>query len=149
MTVRHEHLELPFAPEAVRHARSLVRECAAAGMSPDAVDKAELLISEVVSNAVLHGAPDLRVTIVVERGELSVQVADGSSRVPMAREPATTDATSGRGLTIVEVLSVAWGVEVAPAQPGKTVWFRMTDSPKPLSARVVRSEQVEGEVAWN
>ena len=103
MTVRHEHLELPFAPEAVRSARSLVRECAAE-MSPNAIANAELLVSEVVTNAVVHGAPDIGVTIVVERGELTVRIADGDTRVPTLREQPMADATSGRGLRLVEAV---------------------------------------------
>ena len=130
MTVRHEHLDLPFSPEAGRAARSLVRECAA-GMSPSAIADAELLVSEVVTNAVQHGAPDVGATVVIEPGELTVLITDGDSRTPTIREHATADATSGRGLRLVEVLSVAWGVEVAPAGDGKTVWFRLTDSRAP------------------
>jgi anti-sigma regulatory factor (Ser/Thr protein kinase) len=139
MTVRHEHLELPFAPEAVRRARSFVRECAP-GMSPGAIANAELLVSEIVTNAVLHGAPDLGVTVAVEHGEMTVRVADGDSRVPTRRDQARADATSGRGLRLVEALSVAWGVEVAPAGRGKTVWFRVTE-PRTQATRVLGSER--------
>jgi len=139
MTVRHEHIELPFSAEAGRRARSLVRECAA-GMSPGAIADAELLVSEIVTNAVLHGAPDLGATVVIERGELTVRVTDGDSRVPTIREQAMADATSGRGLWLVEVLSVAWGVEVSPAGVGKTVWFRLTDS-RAQETRVLGSER--------
>src|SRR6188472_3808895 len=104
MTVRHEHLELPFSPEAVRRARSLVRQCAAE-LSPRAIANAELLVSEIVTNAVMHGAPDLGATVVIERGELTVRITDGDPRVPTIREQAKADATtSGRGLWLVEVL---------------------------------------------
>jgi anti-sigma regulatory factor (Ser/Thr protein kinase) len=148
MTGRRVVVELAFGPDGVRQARSAVREHAE-GMSADVVDNAELMVSELVTNAVLHGAPDVRLTVVAEEGALSVEVTDGSSRLPRTSAPSAMDDSSGRGLEIIELLSVAWGVDVDPAHPGKTVWFRVTDFAQPEADRVVGSGQEKGGTAWN
>jgi anti-sigma regulatory factor (Ser/Thr protein kinase) len=144
---RRTVVDLPFTADGVRRARLVVRECAA-GLAPDLVDNAELLVSEIVTNAVRHGAPNLRLMVVVQDGGLSIQVADGSSRLPVARARSAAHASSGRGLEIVELLAASWGAEVDPATGGKTVWFRVTDFAQPEAGRVVGSGREKG-TTWN
>jgi anti-sigma regulatory factor (Ser/Thr protein kinase) len=90
---------------------------------------AELLVSELVTNAVLHSHGDVALTLAVADGMLEVGVTDPGPGLPPQRRlegsaggPPWT-AEGGRGLRLVERLSVEWGV-VALAH-GKQVWFRL------------------------
>jgi anti-sigma regulatory factor (Ser/Thr protein kinase) len=95
----------------------------AAGLEPDVVENARLLLSEVVTNSVRHGeGPTVRVVIdASDPGALRCEVVDeGGGFVPRAREGPST-AVGGWGLHLVETLSEAWGV-----REGSThVWFEL------------------------
>ncbi|GAB7005205.1 hypothetical protein JCM18899A_26780 [Nocardioides sp. AN3] len=122
----HLAVELDFVPTAVPLARSIVRRHAG-DSSPRVRADAELLTSEVVSNAVMHGAPPLRLAVLGVGDDLVVRISDGSSVVPTVRSGALSlDAVGGRGLRIVADLAFAWGVDVDQDDDGKTVWFRVT-----------------------
>lgn len=86
----------------------------------DAVDVAELLVTEVVTNAVVHGAPPLVLELECDDVRVRVRVDDASSSLPAPRRASDED-QGGRGLVLVDVLSAAWGVETAAT--GKRVWF--------------------------
>ena len=91
-------------------------------------DAAELGVSELVTNAILHGRTRLAVT--VERtpaGRVRVEVSDGSPVLPQQRRTSAT-ATTGRGLGIVAALSSDWGVEALPGAAGKCVWFEPVET---------------------
>ncbi|WP_257142031.1 ATP-binding protein [Streptomyces sp. sk226] len=98
---------------------------------PGVQDAAELVVSELVANAVLHARRDsVRVTV-SRLGEKSVRVAvvDLSKCMPAART-AGDDQESGRGLDIVEALSGGrWGTEPLPW--GKSVWAELGEKDKP------------------
>ena len=79
-----------------------------------------LLVSELVSNSVLHGGPPVVVAIECDGDALQVRVRDGSSVMP-ARRTAGHGDESGRGLALVDTLSSDWGVD--PKPDGKHVWF--------------------------
>jgi serine phosphatase RsbU (regulator of sigma subunit)/anti-sigma regulatory factor (Ser/Thr protein kinase) len=85
-------------------------------------DVAVLLTSEVVTNAVLHAqtAVGLRVSAVADR--LRVEVTDGHPGRPVRRD-ARTDASSGRGLLLLDRLAAGWDVRRTP--DGKLVWFEL------------------------
>jgi anti-sigma regulatory factor (Ser/Thr protein kinase) len=89
----------------------------------EAVESAVLIISELVTNAVVHsGSSVISCALLLGSGSLHIEVTDqGSGQQEVAlREPATDD-VSGRGLLIVSALAKAWGV--TPASPcGRTVW---------------------------
>jgi len=80
------------------------------------------LVSEVVTNAVLHAGTDFDVTLTYDGHRLRCAVRDGSARPPRTREYAR-DATTGRGMRLVAQLSADWGVERHAG--GKTVWFEL------------------------
>jgi anti-sigma regulatory factor (Ser/Thr protein kinase) len=115
--------ELTLEPTAksVKLSRDLVRRVLD-GSDVDCVQTAATLTDELVANAVIHGRPPIRLAI--ERGAHSVTVAvtDCGPGTPVRRS-VTRIAESGRGLTIVDVLSDDWGVDDLP--DGKRVWFRM------------------------
>ncbi|HEV3370604.1 MAG TPA: SpoIIE family protein phosphatase [Acidimicrobiales bacterium] len=83
---------------------------------------AALLTSELVTNAVLHAATPLSVTLHVLSGRIRVDVADGSPVIPALKEYGPHAAT-GRGLTLFNTLASSWGVHPVPG--GKIVWFEL------------------------
>lgn len=83
---------------------------------------AALLTSELVTNAVLHAATPLSVTLHVLTGRIRVDVADGSPVIPALKEYGP-DAATGRGLTLFNTLASGWGVHPVPG--GKIVWFEL------------------------
>jgi anti-sigma regulatory factor (Ser/Thr protein kinase) len=85
-------------------------------------ETAILLASELVSNAVLHARTDLAVRCLLHERCVRVEVYDGNTRRPAPAE-APVDATSGRGLGLVQSLADDWGVEGTP--DGKLIWFEV------------------------
>lgn len=92
---------------------------------PDLIECAELGISELVTNALLHGEAPIAVRLRGTREHPRIEVTDGSSRppVPSGQEVELDDllATFGRGMGIVARSSTAWGAAIEPT--GKVVWF--------------------------
>lgn len=87
------------------------------------VDAVALLVSEVAGNAVLHAyGPHVWVRLFELPRRLRVEVWDGSPDLPRQRK-APQSAENGRGLQLVEALSMAWGVESQP--DGKVFWFEV------------------------
>ncbi len=115
-------VDLERDPAAPHAARRLVRLLLPQwGLDdPGLVDDASLVVSELVTNAVLHGGDHgggLTLGLQLER-ELVLWVADAHPGVPAQRE-AQPDAESGRGLDILSRLAARWGVE--PTTSGKRV----------------------------
>jgi anti-sigma regulatory factor (Ser/Thr protein kinase) len=93
---------------------------------PDLSDNAELALSEVVTNAILHGRPPMTVRLRGTVNHPRVEVRDRSEEPPelpdIDHDPGEDDLTTyGRGLSIVARASEAWGAEREP--DGKLVWF--------------------------
>ncbi|WP_408994187.1 ATP-binding protein [Streptomyces sp. 1268] len=88
------------------------------------LEDASLVIGELATNAALHGyvpGRDFRITLSVYGDVLRIEVADTrGDRIPEKRDP-DAESESGRGLLLVEALSVRWGTEHGPF-PRKTVW---------------------------
>lgn len=115
-------LIVPSVPQSVAQVRRYaVDACHAHGWNGDC-DTVALLVSEVATNALLHGSGDVRVTVDGDSTRLRVDVADASPRMPVQRNP-PDDAEGGRGLALVSVLADDWGVD--PLDPGKSVWFEL------------------------
>lgn len=109
-------------PESAGRARIAVRELLTRCALDELVDTATLLVSELVTNAVLHAATPVELRCHVEAETLCVQVGDRSSVLP-GRRHYDDDALTGRGLGMVELLAAAWGIE--GDEHGKTVWFQL------------------------
>ncbi len=118
-------VHLPCAPASVALARrALSDELIAAGVFDGAVADAVLVISELLSNAILHAYPlpgeRLQVAWAVDGSSVEVAVSDGgSATIPHAGHPLPSS-VSGRGLSIVEHLCQTWGVRAD--EVGLTVW---------------------------
>ncbi len=100
-------------------ARRVVAECAERFGLADAGDDLVLVVSEMVTNAVRHGAPPVRLEVLADDETVLVAVADGSERAPVARTAGELE-EGGRGMTLVDLLTLDHGVR--PGPPGKTVW---------------------------
>ena len=88
-------------------------------------DTVALLVSEVATNALVHGAGDVRVRVVPQPRVVRIEVLDGSSTLPR-RRAATLYDEGGRGIALVEAMATAWGSEVTAE--GKKVWFEVASS---------------------
>jgi len=113
------HIELPpgvQAPGAARQAA--LAELRARGVTDqDFLDAASIVVSELVSNAVLHGGGCLGLRLDVGDDGVVVGAADAAHDVPRRRAPGRD---GGQGLALVELLSQRWGVQ--QFQGGKWVW---------------------------
>lgn len=110
----------------VAHARHwVIRRADEAGVVGDPGAVVELLTSELVANAVVHGPPDGEITVATraEDGWFEVAVADDSPRMPQVRHTGPL-AEGGRGMLLVELMSAAWGVRT-DAGGRKSVWFQV------------------------
>jgi anti-sigma regulatory factor (Ser/Thr protein kinase) len=112
--------ELPVSPEAPALARKFLRSSSCVAHHAAVVDDAVLLVSELVTNSVLHGGPPVVVAVDCDGQALQVRVRDGSTHLPERRQAGQVD-EGGRGLELVASLSTAWGVD--PEPDGKHVWF--------------------------
>jgi anti-sigma regulatory factor (Ser/Thr protein kinase) len=88
----------------------------------DVLDIVNILVSELVTNAITHAKSEADVTVLLTPTSIRIEVTDTGGGTPQPKE-LVQEGTSGRGLAIVEVMSSAWGV-VAREQ-GKTVWFEV------------------------
>jgi len=112
--------DLRAVPEVRRALRELLRQWGRSGRS-EMAEIAELLTSELVTNALIHTDDDAVLTATVSPRGLHVEVRDFVGRRPKLRVPNADDGTSGRGLLLVQSLADAWGVRAHGV--GKVVWF--------------------------
>lgn len=89
------------------------------GLDP-ATAPVQLLVSELVTNAVLHARTGCTVRLIYDDSHLRVEVGDGNPAAPSRRRYSEQSGT-GRGLALVEALAQDWGVDSVP--DGKVVWF--------------------------
>lgn len=111
--------DLRAVPEARRELRALLQHWGRPGRS----EIAELLTSELVTNALVHTDREAVLTATVGPDGLRVEVRDFVARRPTVRVPDADDGTHGRGLVLVQSLADAWGVQ--PHGVGKAVWFEL------------------------
>ncbi|MDH6605444.1 anti-sigma regulatory factor (Ser/Thr protein kinase)/PAS domain-containing protein [Streptomyces sp. SAI-208] len=108
-------------PEATRHARRFTRRTLRGwGVPEDAMDSALLVVSELVTNALVHTGGQVRLDLTLVGRRLRVSVADASPRTPVKPTSIGWEATGGRGILLVEAVSSAWGS--VPVSGGKQVW---------------------------
>jgi anti-sigma regulatory factor (Ser/Thr protein kinase)/anti-anti-sigma regulatory factor len=129
-----DELRLPPSPAAPATARQFVREicqtwrlllddqddAAATAAAEELVERAELLASELVTNALIHARTDVRLRLSLRGQRLHIGVHDGGRRL-LRLVGGGPEAEAGRGLLLVERLSRAWGV-YRPPEGGKVVW---------------------------
>jgi anti-sigma regulatory factor (Ser/Thr protein kinase) len=117
-------VRLPHDLTAPRLARQLVGDLAHdRGSGSEAVFNARLAVSELVSNAVLHGAEPMSLDLWLRPERLRVEVTDAASTAEAFFRP--SGCRGGFGLGIVAGVADAWGVDFRPAGQTTTVWFEM------------------------
>jgi len=116
-------------PQTPRAARRFVSEALTAWGDDegDLTDTVTLLVSELVTNAVVHAGSDVEVMVRLTATAARVEVTDASTNGVAPRD-ATAEEDSGRGLALVGNLARRWGVRAAPGG-GKTVWFEVERPP--------------------
>jgi len=114
-------LNVDAAPEAVPWARREISSRLARAARPvrELVGDIKLLAGELLTNAVLHGEPPVRLRLVARGGSLRVEVADASQVAPL-RTRNNSDTMTGRGMALVAAIAARWGTEVD--RHGKVVW---------------------------
>lgn len=125
MDVRAEQADLTHGVDAPRAARRLVSSILTRwGVAAEVVERAQLLVSELVSNAFMYGHGPIRLAVhqVDSTGAFRVEVCNSGQGHPSVRHPAAGDA-SGRGLRIVEELARTWGSVTSNGETN--VWFEM------------------------
>ncbi|MFI2375111.1 ATP-binding protein [Streptomyces sp. NPDC018964] len=120
---------LPRHARSVGRARTLFREQAASWMLPqDVTETAELLLSELMTNAYRHAkAPagrEIRARCALTDNRLRITVTDADDTLPTP-STACPDDESGRGLALVATLADDWGAEKRERGIGKKVWFEL------------------------
>jgi anti-sigma regulatory factor (Ser/Thr protein kinase) len=124
-------IELAPEPRSVREARLYVVDELQAIGRDDLSDAAELGVSELVTNAILHARPPIVVRVGGTQTHPRVEVHDSSSAPPRLRSMTAEErllATVGRGLGIVAMYSSTWGADVSA--DGKIVWFEPVADPE-------------------
>jgi two-component sensor histidine kinase len=105
---------------------SLGRELGELAIAEEVAEAAELLLSELIGNSIRHARPlpggVLRITWEIGADLVTLRVTDGGSASGRCPQPRVVglDSDSGRGLSIVQALAAAWGVE--PNGVGQSVW---------------------------
>ena len=126
---RRIQADLPPTRRAPAAARALLDELLHAWGErdhDDLADDARVVVTELVTNAVLHAGGDGTLHLEISAGDdgtLVAVVVDGSAGRPVPRDPTTSD-EGGRGLQIVDHLASRWGVEEIESG-GKQVWAEL------------------------
>jgi anti-sigma regulatory factor (Ser/Thr protein kinase)/PAS domain-containing protein len=110
-------------PQAVGHARRFARRALRSwGVTVDQ-DAALLVVSELVTNALVHTDGQVRMDLTLVNDRLRIAVADASPRSPVRPTSIGWEATGGRGILLVEALTATWGT--LPVSGGKQVWAEL------------------------
>ncbi len=123
---------LPLSVSTARHAVGRLMEDSF-DVPPEVAEDVLLLVSELVTNAVLHARTAVRVSARAEADRVMVAVGDDDPHHAPLRPEQRAMATSGRGMMIVELLASSWGVDVQPTS--KVVWFEAAYRPSSFDLR--------------
>jgi anti-sigma regulatory factor (Ser/Thr protein kinase) len=116
--------KLPPAAASVPEARHFTSEVLHQLGADDTSERAELLVSELATNAVLHAGSPMRLTVWRYDHRVRVEVRDDDPHRPRHVEPDPLT-PGGRGMLLVDALSLAWGIN--SNEKGKTVWFELAE----------------------
>jgi anti-sigma regulatory factor (Ser/Thr protein kinase) len=116
-------LDLPLHPSSAGAARRFVAAHVADAHLSDISGTAELLISELVTNSLLHARTPMRVEVHTSEDTIRIAVHD-ECRVLGSRKPYAADAATGRGFVLLDSLADAWGTE--RTDWGKVTWCTLS-----------------------
>ena len=115
---------LPNDLRAPREARLAISRFLTGAGLPQLVDDAQLLASELVTNAIRHACGPVQVSARLSEGFVRIEVCDSSEDTAPAPRHAGPDDEGGRGMELVEKLSVRWGWQSTPGR--KVVWLDLS-----------------------
>ncbi|MCG7205117.1 serine/threonine-protein phosphatase [Streptomyces arenae] len=129
--------EIPPDPGEVADARSSARDKLAEwGVADETTFVVELVVSELVTNAIRYGGSPVRLRLIRE-DELIVEVSDGGHTSPHLRR-AGMDDEGGRGLFLVAQMTERWGTRYTPT--GKTIWTEVSETARPMPLDLTNDE---------
>ena len=113
-----------LAPElqSAGRARRFVDETLRRWECGEVLDVVTLLVSELVTNAIVHAGSEVEVSVELRSEAIRIEVFDSVSAAPVPRDAKDED-TSGRGMALIEAMASSWGVDSHPN--GKSVWFEV------------------------
>ena len=114
-------MTLASTPVSIGVARTQVAQLCERGGMQSLAETAALLVSELVTNAVMHGRGDITLSVHCADSQLIVGVGDQSTDPPVIDPHPSIDQLGGRGLFLVDTLASSWDYQIAAG--GKTVWF--------------------------
>jgi anti-sigma regulatory factor (Ser/Thr protein kinase) len=130
--------------DGVRAARRLT-SATLQGIPDELASDAELVVSELVTNAVLHGEPPIEFRLSGRRDRVRIEVADAGQSMPL-KGRGSSEGMTGRGLAVVESLTSAWGIE--PAAGGKLVWAELGKLRRRTARRLARMDLDAMRATW-
>jgi len=121
----HSHVDIAIAakPESVAQARGAAREFLRHADREELTADATIVVSELVTNAVLYAPGPIRLNLRWRAGRLHIEVHDTSPERPSARDTPSALERNGRGLIIVNALAREWGSHLTPQ--GKVTWAHL------------------------
>lgn len=129
-----EEWEFSPQPSSSRDARQVVARVLERLGLEELITSVSLVVSELATNAVLHARTAFSVRLRITGGVARIEVEDAAGGRPVMRH-FSNQATSGRGLRLVDGLSRAWGVTAGRGGAGKVVWAEIVgDHPGGLAA---------------
>src|SRR3954453_1012605 len=127
-TTALEHV-VDHAADAVPRARRFAAEALTTEVGSSVVEDAELVVTELVTNALLHGAPPVVLRISPVGSGVRIEVEDTGREMPI-RMRENTEAMTGRGLSLVSRVTSGWGVQ-RKDEGGKVVWAEVVEGGLP------------------
>ncbi|MGP3967665.1 SpoIIE family protein phosphatase [Streptomyces sp. 6N223] len=115
-------------PEAVGHARRFTARTLRSWDVEEGADTVLLVVSELVTNALVHTQGQVRLDLTLAGNRMRVAVSDSSPRTPVRAESADWEATGGRGILLVAAVTTSWGS--VPLSGGKQVWGEIALPPR-------------------
>ncbi|MBC2906228.1 SpoIIE family protein phosphatase [Streptomyces cupreus] len=130
-------------PDAVMHARRFTARTLRRWQVAEAADGVLLVVSELVTNALVHTQGSVRLDLILRGDLVRVSVTDGSPRAPAKPVIVDWESTGGRGLLLVEAMSESFGS--VPVAGGKQVWSEIrVPRPEPTPADSVPRTDIGG-----
>lgn len=123
MLGRDAQLDVSKSADGPRAARAFLSDALVAWDQERHADTAALLVSELVTNAIVHGQSDVRLRVTMLESTIRVEVNDHSADVPQLVASSPSE-PGGYGLPLVNSLADEWGYELVDGD-GKRVWFEL------------------------
>lgn len=126
-TLAEQRARFPADLQSARGARHFAAATLRQWDCSEVVDSVSLLVSELVTNAIIHAHSDVDVVLHLRPDVVRVDVIDANDE-GVRRRSAGADAQSGRGMALIEALATSWGID--SLLEGKSVWFEL---PRPAA----------------